>query len=103
MPGLAMSRSFGDDVATSVGVSSIPEIIEINRKPDDKYIILGSDGIWEFITNEEVIFLSLFSHFYFFFVRENIHTWNVNFSLCRVRFELIETRKKSEMCRWHKF
>jgi serine/threonine protein phosphatase PrpC len=54
MPGLAMSRSFGDDIATSVGVNSEPEIIVHDRTDKDKFIILGSDGIWEFISNDEM-------------------------------------------------
>jgi len=55
MPGLAMSRSFGDEIAASVGVLSEPEIIIQNRSENDKFIILGSDGIWEFINNEEMV------------------------------------------------
>ena len=60
-PGLAMSRSFGDQVAARVGVISEPgieniylEIEEFIYKKDDKFIILASDGIWEFISNIEV-------------------------------------------------
>jgi len=53
MPGLAMSRSFGDDVATSVGVTSIPEITEHLVTPEDKMVIWGSDGVWEFISSQE--------------------------------------------------
>lgn len=55
MPGLAMSRSFGDDVATSVGVISIPEITEHVIKPEDKMVIWGSDGVWEFISSQEAV------------------------------------------------
>ena len=54
-PGLAMSRSIGDKIAHSVGVSDIPEIIEFNfddNKP--KAIVVASDGVWEFLSNENV-------------------------------------------------
>ena len=54
IPGLAMSRSFGDTVASSVGVNAIPEQFEFLLGPDDKVIVLASDGVWEFISNEEV-------------------------------------------------
>eukprot|EP00397_Hematodinium_sp_SG-2012_P023570 GEMP01024497.1.p1 GENE.GEMP01024497.1~~GEMP01024497.1.p1 ORF type:complete len:372 (+),score=88.56 GEMP01024497.1:181-1296(+) len=54
-PGLAMSRSMGDSVASSVGVTSEPEIIQVVLQESDKFIILASDGVWEFITNEEAI------------------------------------------------
>jgi serine/threonine protein phosphatase PrpC len=55
LPGIAMSRSFGDDIAHSVGVISQPEIFEYNFENEDKFIILASDGIWEFISNEECV------------------------------------------------
>ena len=55
MPGLAMSRSFGDKIAHSVGVIPEPEIIEYSLLEEDKFIILASDGIWEFISNDECV------------------------------------------------
>ena len=55
VPGLAMSRSFGDEVAHTVGVSVIPEIQEWDLCKDDKFLVIASDGIWEFISNEEVV------------------------------------------------
>lgn len=53
-PGLAMSRSLGDKVAHSVGVSSHPETLEFTIGIDDKFVVIASDGLWEFMTNEEV-------------------------------------------------
>ena len=55
MPGLAMSRSFGDKIAHTVGVIPEPEIIEYSLLEEDKFIILASDGIWEFISNDECV------------------------------------------------
>lgn len=55
IPGLAMSRSIGDLVASSVGVSPEPEILERTLTPDDKMLILGSDGLWDYMSNEEVM------------------------------------------------
>ena len=40
VPGLAMSRSFGDLIAASVGVTPIPEIMEHDVRACDKYIII---------------------------------------------------------------
>lgn len=40
-PGLAMSRSLGDQVAASVGVSQVPEIKEFTITNEDKMIIIG--------------------------------------------------------------
>jgi serine/threonine protein phosphatase PrpC len=55
-PGLAMSRSIGDSIAQSVGVTCEPEFIEhtldINQ---DCCMILASDGVWEFIDSPEAI------------------------------------------------
>ena len=55
IPGLAMSRSFGDKVASSVGVISEPEIFETMLSSDDKFLVIASDGIWEFLPNDEVV------------------------------------------------
>jgi serine/threonine protein phosphatase PrpC len=51
-----MSRSFGDKKAKSCGVIPYPDIIEFNLfNNDSKYMVLCSDGVWEFISNEEVM------------------------------------------------
>lgn len=54
VPGLAMSRSLGDQVAQSVGVSPEPEITIYDIDINDRYIIIASDGVWEFLSNDEV-------------------------------------------------
>ena len=53
VPGLAMTRSFGDRVAATVGVISEPEIKEFEFNENDKFMIIASDGIWEFISSQE--------------------------------------------------
>ena len=53
-PGLAMSRSIGDSIAKKLGVIAEPGILEYNLNEGVKFIVLGSDGIWEFLSNEEV-------------------------------------------------
>ena len=50
-----MSRSLGDRIAHSVGVSSAPEVGSFILKEEDKVILLASDGVWEFLTNEDVL------------------------------------------------
>ena len=54
-PGLAMSRSIGDMDAKKVGVIPNPQIIEYTLSYQSKYMIICSDGIWDFITNEEAM------------------------------------------------
>ena len=51
-----MSRSFGDQIGASVGIISEPEIIEYYFNKDDLFFILATDGLWEFMTNDEVFF-----------------------------------------------
>lgn len=57
IPGLAMSRSICDTVAHSVGVISEPEVYERILTDDDRVLVMGSDGLWEFIPSQEVIHL----------------------------------------------
>ena len=54
LPGLAMTRSFGDYFASLAGTIAVPEIKEHILVPEDKFIILASDGLFEFINREEV-------------------------------------------------
>jgi serine/threonine protein phosphatase PrpC len=58
-PGIAMSRSIGDLIGTSVGVICIPDIFEIKIEPSFKFITIASDGIWEFLQNDQVKDLTL--------------------------------------------
>ena len=55
IPGLAMSRSLGDKVAHSVGVSSEAEVLKKVLDRDDRFIVVASDGLWEFVTSAEAI------------------------------------------------
>ena len=53
-PGLAMSRSLGDLQAKECGVIPTPQIIEYDINFSSKYMVICSDGVWEFISNEQV-------------------------------------------------
>jgi len=57
VPGLAMSRSLCDAVAHSAGVSSEPEFFdyEFNRGREDLILVMASDGLWEFMSDQEVM------------------------------------------------
>eukprot|EP00877_Chromochloris_zofingiensis_P002581 jgi/Chrzof1/12323/Cz06g30100.t1 len=50
-----MSRALGDQLAHQVGVSSEPDCITVELTPQDKFIVLASDGVWEFISNKEAV------------------------------------------------
>ena len=55
LPGLAMSRSVGDTVGKAAGVISTPEITSHTLTDADRYLIIASDGLWEFIETDECI------------------------------------------------
>ena len=55
IPGLAMTRSFGDLIAHSVGVICEPEIGFYWFRGCEKFVIVASDGVWEFIDSEESV------------------------------------------------
>lgn len=55
MPGLCMTRSFGDNVAATVGIIDLPEVVVHKLCPDDKYLLLMSDGVYEFMDSQEVM------------------------------------------------
>ena len=53
-PGLAMSRSFGDFQCKQYGVINEPSFVEYCLDDNCKYLVLGSDGVWDFLDNENV-------------------------------------------------
>ena len=50
-PGCAFTRSIGDQVGESVGVFAEPELLKKQLVGTDKFIIVASDGVWEFMTD----------------------------------------------------
>eukprot|EP00536_Pseudo-nitzschia_multiseries_P002530 jgi/Psemu1/183680/e_gw1.34.202.1 len=54
-PGTAFTRSLGDSMAEELGVFAEPEMLTREIKPEDRVIVVGSDGIFEFLTNQSVI------------------------------------------------
>lgn len=54
VPGLAMSRSLGDRVAHSAGVSASPIVESFTFDPNDKFIVIASDGVWDVMENKDV-------------------------------------------------
>lgn len=54
VPGVGFSRSSGDDVIHAYGVSSEVDCITTRRTPADRFIVVASDGVFEFIGNDEV-------------------------------------------------
>ncbi|KAM0040114.1 putative protein-serine/threonine phosphatase [Helianthus debilis subsp. tardiflorus] len=54
-PGLAMARAFGDFCLKDFGLISIPDIFYRRLTENDQFVVLASDGIWDVLTNKDVI------------------------------------------------
>ena len=54
-PGLAMTRSIGDEFALKIGVIYEPELLVYELGDEHRIIVVGSDGLWKYMTNDEVI------------------------------------------------
>jgi serine/threonine protein phosphatase PrpC len=54
VPGLAMSRSVGDTIGKKAGVCSEVEFKEVALREEDVCVVVASDGLWEFLTNQLV-------------------------------------------------
>jgi len=54
-PGTAFSRSIGDSMAESLGVIAEPDIERYALRPEDRVVVLCSDGITDFIPPDEVM------------------------------------------------
>lgn len=54
-PGIAMSRTIGDSLAQTVGVVCNAEVNEIDLTQNDQFVVLCSDGVWEFISSQEAV------------------------------------------------
>jgi len=55
LPGLAMSRSLGDTIAKEAGVISQPDLFEVDLTVQHKFLIIATDGLWEFMSSQEVV------------------------------------------------
>ena len=54
-PGLSMTRSIGDEAAKKIGVIYEPELFIYELGNDQRIIVVGSDGLWKYMTNDEAI------------------------------------------------
>ncbi|KAG2318274.1 hypothetical protein Bca52824_021396 [Brassica carinata] len=54
-PGLAMARAFGDFCLKDFGLISVPEVSFRRLTDKDEFIVLATDGIWDVLSNEEVV------------------------------------------------
>ena len=90
LPGISMSRSIGDSMAKKLGVVFEPELFKYELNINDKIIIVGSDGFWIYINNDEAI--NLAGKFY----EDGIKTEEASVKLVEIAKEKwIEENKKN--------
>ncbi|GJP34022.1 hypothetical protein CLOM_g18503 [Closterium sp. NIES-68] len=54
-PGLAVARAFGDFELKSHGLICRPDLTVRSVDPRDQFVVMGSDGVWDVLTNAEVV------------------------------------------------
>jgi serine/threonine protein phosphatase PrpC len=54
-PGLAMSRSIGDGHAKQAGVIADADVKVVSVTADDRFLLIATDGLWEYIDSEEAV------------------------------------------------
>lgn len=70
--GLSVSRAFGDFDATP-HVTHLPEVFKYKLTNHDKFVILGCDGVWDVLSNEEAVNIVLKRCY------NNLNTLNSNY------------------------
>jgi len=89
VPGIAITRSLGDLIAHSIGVSHDPEITYKFKDDTDKFIVMGSDGVWDVMSSAEAVGFVLANS-----VKEDVAK---NLVLeCRERWDLLNEIKKKQ-------
>lgn len=46
---LAVTRAFGDYSLKQIGLTAAPEIKKMEIRLSHKYVVVGSDGLWDFV------------------------------------------------------
>jgi serine/threonine protein phosphatase PrpC len=55
VPGLSMTRSIGDKAGVEIGLTHTPEITAHTLTKRDKFLILATDGLWEFLDPLQIV------------------------------------------------
>ena len=54
---LAVTRAFGDHALIKCGLVATPHIVRHVIKPFEKYLVIASDGIWDELSDQDVVSL----------------------------------------------
>lgn len=49
---LATTRAIGDHDLRPYGVVPTPEVVSLRRDPQQEFLVVATDGLWDYITNE---------------------------------------------------
>ena len=55
VPGASFTRSLGDSIANDIGVNAEPEFFSKDITSKDKILVIASDGVFEFMSNQRVM------------------------------------------------
>lgn len=55
VPGLSLTRSLGDSIAASIGVTAEPDIEVLTLSNYDKFVLVGTRGLWEVMDSIEAV------------------------------------------------
>jgi integrin-linked kinase-associated serine/threonine phosphatase 2C len=89
LPGIAITRSLGDLIAHTIGVAHEPEITYKFKEDTDKFVIMGSDGVWDVMSSAEAVGFVLANT-----VKEDVAK-NLVYE-CRERWDLLNEIKKKQ-------
>ncbi|KAJ3343386.1 hypothetical protein HDU93_008751 [Gonapodya sp. JEL0774] len=54
-PGLVVTRSLGDEIAHKLGVLSTPSVHTVILDPTTRFLVLGSDGLFDGVSLSEIV------------------------------------------------
>ena len=54
-PGLQPTRTLGDHAASKIGVIADPDCSHHKLQKSDKFLILATDGVWEYVSNRQAV------------------------------------------------
>jgi serine/threonine protein phosphatase PrpC len=50
-----MSRALGDQRSADIGIIPTPDVLSARLSEGDLFVILASDGVWEFVSSQEAV------------------------------------------------
>ncbi|KAJ3276099.1 hypothetical protein HDV01_006269 [Terramyces sp. JEL0728] len=53
-PGIIVTRTLGDAAAQTIGVLPDPDVLTVKLAPEDKYLVFGTDGLWDGLSVDQV-------------------------------------------------